>query len=150
MDRNVMIGPAVGFLVALPAPDQRGRGRGMDDRWTGLLHGLVVNTAAPSDVLIRLPGLEDDWVRRAVPRRSDLPPEVVDAILAHPDRRVRWAFAENAEADPAQRARLLDDPDPRTAAAAAANPALPPEDMRRLPDRAHVPEIPVNDRTIGC
>ncbi|MET9573766.1 hypothetical protein ABZY34_32475 [Streptomyces virginiae] len=45
---------------------------------------------------------------------------------------------------------LLDDPDPGTAAAAAANSSLPPGDMRRLPDRAQVPEIRVNDRTSGC
>ncbi|MFD5413951.1 hypothetical protein [Streptomyces nojiriensis] len=40
----------------------------MDDRLTGLLHGLVWNAAAPPDVLVRLLGLEDEWVRWVVPR----------------------------------------------------------------------------------
>ncbi|MFD7786090.1 hypothetical protein ACFV4Q_23805 [Streptomyces nojiriensis] len=40
----------------------------MDDRLTGLLHGLVWNAAAPPDVLVRPLGLEDEWVRWVVPR----------------------------------------------------------------------------------
>ncbi|MFF4450796.1 hypothetical protein [Streptomyces sp. NPDC001502] len=109
----------------------------MDDRWTGLLHGLLMNTAAPPDVLIRLFGLEDEWVRWVVPRRTVLPPEVVDAILAHPDRRVRCAFAENAEADPGQRARLLDDPDPRISLALAMGPLAYRRRAEPLPDHAY-------------
>ncbi|MGZ9929041.1 hypothetical protein ACXNSR_04025 [Streptomyces sp. NC-S4] len=109
----------------------------MDDRWTEVLHGLVGNTAAPADVLIRLLGLEDEWLRWVVPRRIDLPPEVVDAILVHPDRRVRTALAENADADPGLRARLLDDPDPRVVLALAMGPTPYRRRAEPLPDHAY-------------
>ncbi|MFG2976563.1 hypothetical protein ACGFYY_26715 [Streptomyces sp. NPDC048331] len=109
----------------------------MADRWMELLHGLVWNKAAPADVLLRLLGHEDEWLRRAVARRAVLPQEVVEAVLVHPDRRVRAAFAENGAADPAQRARLVDDPSPGVHLALAWGPLAYRQPVPPLPDRAY-------------
>ncbi|MEU9085958.1 hypothetical protein [Streptomyces sp. NPDC048357] len=109
----------------------------MGDRWTGLLHGLVGNKAAPADVLLRLLGHEDEWVRRAVARRAVLPQEVIEAVLVHPDRGVRAAFAENAGADPDQRARLVDDPAPGVHLALAIGPMPYRQRVAPLPDWAY-------------
>lgn len=109
----------------------------MGDRWTGLLHGLVANAAAPADVLVRLLGHEDEWVRRAVARRAVLPQEVIEAVLVHPDRHVRIALAENGNADPDQRARLVDDPSPGVHLALACGPLAYRRRVPPLPDRAY-------------
>jgi hypothetical protein len=73
--------------------------------------GLAANTAAPAEVLLRLLKLEYDWgiVARLTWRRS-VPDEVAEAMLNHPNRRVRAALADSAHADPELRARLLDGP----------------------------------------
>ncbi|MGW7436543.1 hypothetical protein [Streptomyces sp. NPDC054849] len=109
----------------------------MGDEWTGLLHGLVWNKAAPVDVLLRLLGHEDERVRQAVAQRAVLPQEVIEAVLVHPDRRVRAAFAENADADPDQRARLADDPDPAVHLTLAIGPMLYRRPVAPLPDWAY-------------
>ncbi|MGX1273659.1 hypothetical protein [Streptomyces phaeoluteigriseus] len=73
--------------------------------------GLASNTAAPASVLLRLLKLNHEW--STVPRlagRASLPDEVAEALLTHPDRRVRGALAASAGADPELRARLLDGP----------------------------------------
>ncbi|WP_426567817.1 hypothetical protein [Streptomyces canus] len=73
--------------------------------------GLAANTAAPAAVLLRLLKLEDDWtVVTRLTYRTSLPDEVAEAMVTHPDRRVRSALAESAHADPELRARLLDGP----------------------------------------
>ncbi|WP_037806535.1 hypothetical protein [Streptomyces sp. NRRL F-2580] len=109
----------------------------MGDRRTGLLHGLVGNRAAPADVLLRLLGHEDEWVRQAVAGREVLPHEVIEAVLVHPDRRVRIAFAENGGADPDQRARLVDDPHPSVHLTLAMGPMPYRQRVAPLPDWAY-------------
>ncbi|MDX3540834.1 hypothetical protein PV721_42440, partial [Streptomyces sp. MB09-01] len=109
----------------------------MGDRWTGLLYGLVGNEAAPADVLLRLLGHEDEWLRRAVAQRAVLPQEVIEAALIHPDRHVRMALAENGGIDPGQRARLVDDPAPAVHLALAHGPLAYRRRVAPLPDWAY-------------
>ncbi|WP_196279212.1 translation initiation factor 2 [Catellatospora vulcania] len=83
-----------------------------------ILRGVAMNAGAPVDVLLRLLAVEAHACWDALCTERDLPTELVDAILAHPDHQVRRRIAGNPHLDPAQRARLIDDPDPKTAAAA--------------------------------
>ncbi|MEU4587963.1 hypothetical protein AB0F92_38945 [Kitasatospora aureofaciens] len=91
----------------------------LPDLW---LRGVAANPAAPSEVLLRLlaPQAHTAWPLLCGERA--LPAEVVEAVLAHPERAVRRAFARNRYADPAQRGRLVDDPDSLVRAALAAGP----------------------------
>lgn len=71
--------------------------------------GLAANSFAPADVLLRIvPSNHDqDIVTRLVWRRS-LPAEVGEALVTHPDRRVRSTLDESWHAAPELRAKLLD------------------------------------------
>ncbi|MFJ2593639.1 hypothetical protein [Streptomyces erythrochromogenes] len=109
----------------------------MCDQWTRQLCALAVNRAAPADVLLRLLGHEDECARRPVPRRAVLPQEVVEAIVVHPDRHIRSAFAQNADADPEQRARLVDDPSKSVHLNLAAGPTPYRQPVPPLPDWAY-------------
>ena len=60
--------------------------------------------AAPTDVLLRLLADSPAAARMVLCRDRDLPAEVVDAVLTHPDHRARSFLAANPHADPAQRA----------------------------------------------
>ncbi|MGW7366616.1 translation initiation factor 2 [Streptomyces sp. NPDC054841] len=78
------------------------------------LRGLAVNPAAPVDVLLRL--LEPEYAKYAEAwsplcrQRRQVPDAVVDAIVAHPEPRVRAAFVRNPHVDGELRGRLVDDP----------------------------------------
>lgn len=52
--------------------------------------GLSMNRAAPDEILVGLLGISDQLLYRA-----DLPQAVVEAAIAHPDRRVRGSLAEH-------------------------------------------------------
>ncbi|MFF0475626.1 hypothetical protein [Streptomyces sp. NPDC004284] len=100
--------------------------------------GLASNPAAPADVLLRVLALYDgdDWIARRLSLRASLPDSVAEAMLHHPERRVRGLLAESVAADPELRARLLDGP-----ASDAILVAIGPEPYRAvappLPDRAY-------------
>jgi len=109
----------------------------MDDHLDAAVRALSWNPATPGSVLLRLLKLDHRDVRRAVTQRAGLPPEVVDAILADPDHRLRQDFADSAAADPAQRARLVDDPHPKVLLALAIGPTPYRGRVQPLPDWAY-------------
>ncbi|MEU6240392.1 PE-PGRS family protein [Streptomyces sp. NPDC047024] len=89
-------------------------------RWTTVsprlrkewLGGLAMNPAAPASVLRRLLDVgPTDRVPYALVHR-ELPDEVVEAWIAHPEWRVRDSLAERWSLTAEQRARLFLDPDP--------------------------------------
>ncbi|MFJ6579892.1 hypothetical protein ACIQMY_28510 [Streptomyces sp. NPDC091368] len=100
--------------------------------------GLASNPAAPADVLLRLLALYDgdDWIARRLASRSSLPDSVAEAMLHHPERRVRLLLAESAAVAPELRARLLDGP-PSNALAVAMGPAPYRTPVPPLPDEAY-------------
>ncbi|WP_411080158.1 hypothetical protein [Streptomyces sp. cmx-18-6] len=94
------------------------------------------NPAAPAGVLLRLLALNDQDVAFRLSLRAELPAEVAEAVLAHPDSRVRTTLARSWTADPELRARLLDGP-ASDAFAVAAGPHPYRIEAPPLPDRAY-------------
>ncbi|MEV6327707.1 hypothetical protein [Streptomyces sp. NPDC051909] len=89
------------------------------DSW---MRGTAANTAAPADVLLRLldPGASSAW--KTLCQERALPDAVTEAVLRHPRREVRRAFASNGHMAPELRGRLVRDPDALVRAALAAGP----------------------------
>ncbi|MFI1766271.1 hypothetical protein ACH41H_30050 [Streptomyces sp. NPDC020800] len=92
----------------MPTPEQIWDDAGLPAR---RLAGLALNPSSSEETLLRLLADAPLAARMVLCRDRDLPEAVVDAVIAHPDRRTRGFFAENAHVDPAQRGRLVDDPD---------------------------------------
>ncbi|MER5553729.1 hypothetical protein ABT001_19005 [Streptomyces sp. NPDC002793] len=89
------------------------------ERW---LRGVAVNSAAPSEVLLRLLSDQARAVRTLLCEERQLPAVVVEAVVAHPERDVRRRFARNRYASAEQRGRLADDVDDLVRAALASGP----------------------------
>lgn len=79
-------------------------------RMSTALEGLALNPATPVDILLRLlePPYEAAWSALCRWRR-ELPPQVVDAILAHPAPRTRGALARNPHVPGEVRGQVVDD-----------------------------------------
>ncbi|MEV6509509.1 hypothetical protein AB0M61_25745 [Streptomyces sp. NPDC051642] len=122
----------------------------MDDHLEAALRALSWNSATPGSVLLRLLKLDHRDVRRIITSRAGLPPEVVDAILADPDPRLRQDFADSAAADSAQRARLVDDPSPMVVLALAIGPTPYRLPVEPLPDWAYERLLKHPDERISC
>ncbi|MFF3214302.1 hypothetical protein ACFYYB_27000 [Streptomyces sp. NPDC002886] len=74
------------------------------------LRGVAFNPAGPSDVLIRLMDRAAGEVGPLMCEGRDLPGDVVEAALRHPDRKIRGALALNRYIGPARLAPLATDP----------------------------------------
>ena len=104
---------------------------------TDILKGLAWNPAAPDDVLLRLlsPDARVAWLWLCL--RSEFTPDLVDAIVGHPDLRVRGAFAESWTASPADRARLVDDPERKVRLGLGSGPEPFRLEVAPLPDAVY-------------
>ncbi|MFJ8627877.1 hypothetical protein ACIRD3_34270 [Kitasatospora sp. NPDC093550] len=101
------------------------------------LRGVAANPAAPSEVLLRLLAPQGRAAWAVLCGQRALPAEVVEAVLAHPDRAVRRHFARNRYAAPEERGRLARDPQAMVRAALAGGPRpLWPGAVAPLPDAA--------------
>lgn len=100
------------------------------------MRGVAANPAAPPGVLLRLldPAGSPAW--DVLCEQRPLPVELVAAVLAHPDPRVRGAFARNGFADPADRGLLASDPDGRVRLGLALGPRRRSAQPVPLPDVA--------------
>ncbi|MFF7443151.1 hypothetical protein [Streptomyces sp. NPDC008122] len=98
------------------------------------LRGLAFNSAAPSDLLIRLMDPAAGGVGPMMCEGRDLPDAVIDAALRHPAEVVRRALARNRYVDPARLAPLATDPSGIVRARLAGGPRSWPRWVRPLPD----------------
>lgn len=98
------------------------------------LRGVAANPAAPSTVLLRLLNAQARTAWTTLCEHRALPPDVADAVVAHPDRVVRRGFARNRHMPPEQRGRLVNDSDAAVRAALAAGPRPRPGRVVALPD----------------
>jgi hypothetical protein len=96
--------------------------------------GVAANPAAPPTVLLRLLESAGQPAWRTLCRERDLSDEVIEAVLAHQERRVRASLARNGHVDPAYCGRLVEDPEPFVRAALAGGPSPHAGPSRPLPD----------------
>ncbi|MFJ7591209.1 hypothetical protein ACIQZO_28305 [Streptomyces sp. NPDC097617] len=101
------------------------------DLW---LRGVAANAGAPAEVLLRLLDPVAGEARRILCEERPLPQEVMDAVIAHPEVRVRRSFVRNPHIPPDQRGRLAEDPHSMVRAHLAAGPRPRPRQPRPLPD----------------
>lgn len=96
--------------------------------------GVAANRSAPSPVLLRLlaPAGQPAWT--VLCEERDLPDDVAEAVIGHPDRSVRRRLARNRHADPVQRGRLVHDHDVLVRASLAGGPRRGPGRIAPLPD----------------
>ncbi|MFJ9936903.1 hypothetical protein ACIRSJ_27735 [Streptomyces virginiae] len=113
------------------------------DLW---LRGVAVNTGAPADVLLRLLDPAAGEARRILCEERRLPDEVVDAVVGHPDAKVRRAFAGNPHVPPAHRGRLVDDPHDLVRATVAGGPHPRPRRPLPLPDDVVITLLTAEER----
>ncbi|MFB6691492.1 hypothetical protein ACFCX3_13250 [Streptomyces virginiae] len=113
------------------------------DLW---LRGVAVNSGAPADVLLRLLDPAAGEARRILCEERPLPDEVVDAVVAHPDPKVRRAFAGNPHVPPAHRGRLVDDPHDLVRATVAGGPHPRPRRPLPLPDDVVITLLTAEER----
>ncbi|MBM7439700.1 hypothetical protein [Streptomyces sp. HB132] len=98
------------------------------------LRGVAANPAAPSDVLLRLLSAQAHATWTILCEERELPAEVVEAVLAHPERLIRRRFARNRHATAEQRGRLADDVDALVRVALASGPRPRLGRVEALPD----------------
>ncbi|GAA2470882.1 hypothetical protein GCM10010406_03080 [Streptomyces thermolineatus] len=98
------------------------------------LRGVAANPAAPPEVLLRLLSEQARVARTILCEQRELPADVVEAVIAHPERSVCSSFARNRHAAPEQRGRLAGDPDALVRAALASGPRPRPGRAEALPD----------------
>ncbi|MEU1184425.1 hypothetical protein ABZ464_43800 [Streptomyces sp. NPDC005820] len=106
---------------------------------TRRLAGAALNPSTPVDLLLRLLAHGPRAVQMVLCRDRVLPEAVVDAVIRHPDPRVRADFARNRFVTPAERARLVDDPEWLVRTLLAGGPSgMHYEELPPLPDETIV------------
>ncbi len=123
----------------MPSPD-------LVEPW---LRGVAANSAAPSEVLLRLLAEQARAAWTILCEERDLPADVVEAVVAHPERTVRRSFARNRHAAVEQRGRLVRDPDALVRAGVASGPRPRLGRVRALSDDVLETLLTADDNDLG-
>ncbi|WP_405428344.1 hypothetical protein [Streptomyces erythrochromogenes] len=103
----------------------------LTDPW---LRGVAANPGAPADVLLRLLDPAAGAARQLLCEERSLPDEVVDAVVVHPQAKVRRSLARNPHVSPVHRGRLAEDPDVVVRSGVVFGPRPRPRQPCPLPD----------------
>lgn len=98
------------------------------------LRGVAANPAAPSEILLRLLSEQARAAWTILCEERELPADVVEAVIAHPERAIRRRFARNRHVATEQRGRLVGDVEPLVRSALASGPRPRLGRVRALPD----------------